>query len=238
MDSDPWKKRRLLYFSALLHNLYQPQPILVSSNPGLLKLFSQPHSSLTASWTGYRLIPLATKKMSQNSSALHSASGLTYLPNLDALVVALSDGSFHVIQNLSVNPDIAESSSSFAHGEGFREWLTSDSLSQTARTTFHSTEKGNVDRSDMCRIHGMVSYDGDATFLWAYEYVHQLTTDNLDSRLCNHSGHLASQTSVTGRIQSVAAHSSCLGCGTTISPLSILKILLCCCIRQKVRLEI
>jgi general transcription factor 3C protein 4 len=88
---------------------------------------------------------------------------------LDALVLTLTDGSFHVVQNLSIEPDVAESSSSIANGENFRGWLTSDVLSHTARMTFHSAEKGNVDQNDTCKIHGVVSYDADATFLWAYE---------------------------------------------------------------------
>lgn len=96
-------------------------------------------------------------------------------------MVTLTDGSFHVVQNLSIEPDIAESSVSVARPENFREWLTSVTLSHTAKTTFHSTEKGNVDKDDICKIHGIVSYDGDATFMWAYEYAHSMTRYKLNS---------------------------------------------------------
>ena len=141
----------------------------MSCHPGTLKLFSQPESSPTTYWTGYRLIRLTTLNTTRNSSALHAASGLTYLAKSDALVVTLSDGSIHVVQNLSNEPDVADSSSSMADRDNFREWLNSNSLSHAARMTVQRTAKGNTDKDDVYRIHGAVSYDGNASFLWAYE---------------------------------------------------------------------
>lgn len=115
------------------------------------------------------MLQLQTQKISRDSSALHPVSGVSYLPKFDALVVTLFDGSFHVVQNFSSAPEIV-SSVTAASGPG---GLTSEALSRMSRTVFEHAEKG-VDKSTTNRIYASSSYDGDAVFLWAYEYVFPL----------------------------------------------------------------
>ena len=145
------------------------QSVLVSSNPGLLKLYSRSNSSATY-WTGHRVLRLQTLKISRESSALHPVSGINYLPELDALIVTLFDGSFHIVQNLSSSPTFTQVSSSelIHHTDG---GLNSQALSLMSRKMFELSEKGNVNKNDMNRVHGAISYDADAVFMWAYECV-------------------------------------------------------------------
>lgn len=49
------------------------------------------------------------------------------------------------------------------------EHLTSEVLSGVSRATFVRSEKGGVDKQDMVKVNGAVSYDGAACFLWVYE---------------------------------------------------------------------
>ncbi|KAF8962108.1 transcription factor IIIC subunit delta N-term-domain-containing protein [Flammula alnicola] len=140
-------------------------PILVTSNPGLIKLWSAPETAETTYWTGYRSLRIQTQKISTDSSAFHPVSGITYLHKQDKLVMTLFDGSFHVIRHFSTDPAWA----SRAIFDSDRGRLTSEALSNVSRSTFEMAEKGNVDRTDMSRIYGAMSYDNAACFLWAYE---------------------------------------------------------------------
>ena len=114
------------------------------------------------------MLRLQTQKISRDSSALHPVSGVSYLSKFDALVVTLFDGSFHVVRNFSSAPEIVPSVTA-GPGECSGR-LTSETLSRVSRTVFEHAEKGNVDKSMTNRIYASSSYDGDAVFLWAYEY--------------------------------------------------------------------
>jgi len=123
------------------------------------------------------VLRLQTLKMSRESSALHPVSGINYLPERDALIVTIFDGSFHVIRNLSSSPTLVQASSELVqpvadpHATNTNDGLSSQGLSLMSRRMFERAEKGNVNKSDMNRIHGAISYDSDAVFLWAYECV-------------------------------------------------------------------
>ncbi|KAF8154505.1 transcription factor IIIC subunit delta N-term-domain-containing protein [Crassisporium funariophilum] len=146
-------------------NVPDRNPILVSTSPGIVKLWSSPDTrSDSPFWTGHRSLRLKTQKISTDSSAFHCVSGLSYVPKHDALVVTLFDGSFHVICALSRDPVWASSA-----GDDKENVLTSEHLSGVSRSMFVKAEKGNVDRGDMGRINGAVSYDDSACFAWVYE---------------------------------------------------------------------
>ncbi|GLB40900.1 putative transcription factor IIIC subunit delta N-term [Lyophyllum shimeji] len=132
--------------------------ILVHCKPGLLHVWAPP--SPNVSWSGYRTFRLQRQRISTDSSSLHPASGIQYIRRLDALVLTLYDGSFHVFHNLSTEPSIIS-----ATGDGA---VTSESLSKAVRSVFIQSEL-NVDFSTMNRITGLASYDGSATFIWIQE---------------------------------------------------------------------
>ncbi|PPQ88838.1 hypothetical protein CVT25_010267, partial [Psilocybe cyanescens] len=141
-------------------------PILVSSHPGLINLWSASEDAAAALyWTGSRALRLQTQRISVDASALHPVTGISYLRRQDRLVVTLFDGSFHVIRSFSADPMWA-ARSMVDSGE---EHLTSEVLSGVSRATFVRSEKGGVDKQDMVKVNGAVSYDGAACFLWVYE---------------------------------------------------------------------
>ncbi|KAH9476063.1 Putative transcription factor tau subunit sfc9 [Psilocybe cubensis] len=153
-----------------LHWIHVPgrSPILVSSHPGLVNLWSATSDNVpttTAYWTGFRSLRLQTQKISSDASALHPVTGLTYLRKQDRLVVTLFDGSFHVLRSFSTDPVWATRTVVDTGGEQ----LTSDGLSSVSRGIFVRMEKGAVDRRDMVQVNGAVSYDDNACFLWVYE---------------------------------------------------------------------
>ncbi|KAF9527262.1 transcription factor IIIC subunit delta N-term-domain-containing protein [Crepidotus variabilis] len=150
-------------------------PILVSSVPGLLKLFSASDSPSDTYWTGHLTIRLRTQKVCRDSSSLHPVSGISYLSKIDTLIVTLYDGSFHVVKNLSLAPIYAVTTPT-SNGEVTRldtesnaMHPTSHLLSKVGRTVFERVDGGDVDYMDSARIYGSTSYGDNSTFLWAYE---------------------------------------------------------------------
>lgn len=149
------------------------QPILVASNPGLIKLWSPSSDSLptTDIWAGYRSLFIKNQKISVDSSAFHRVTGISYLQNQDILVITLFDGSFHVICELGRDPRWAPADIQNHAGEVDYGPLTSENLSKISRSLFVKAEKGSVDRRDMVRVNGVVPYDDASCFSWVYEYV-------------------------------------------------------------------
>ncbi|KAG5645399.1 hypothetical protein DXG03_006352 [Asterophora parasitica] len=141
--------------------------ILVYTKPGILYLWCPPSPNI--GWTGYRSFRLQTQKLSVSSSALHPSSSVQYIRPLDALLLTLFDGSFHVFHNLSSEPSTTPRST-----PGFKEPVTSENLSNASRSIFIQSEEG-VEFSDMNRITGLTSYDGSSTFIWIQECVVDLT---------------------------------------------------------------
>jgi hypothetical protein len=78
---------------------------------------------------------------------------------MDALILALFDGSFHVAHNFSREP-------SFVPAAGAK-FLSSERLSTTIKSAFSQVEH-NVRYDDVNRITGLESYDGSATFFWIH----------------------------------------------------------------------
>lgn len=124
----------------------------------MLNLWCPPYPTL--GWSGYRSFQLKTQKLSAGSSSLHPASAIQYIRRLDALVVTLFDGSFHVLHRLSTDPSLSPGSS--------EDLVISERISQAVRSVFVRSEQ-NVDFGAMNRITGLASYDGCATFIWLQE---------------------------------------------------------------------
>ncbi|OAX44098.1 hypothetical protein K503DRAFT_706991 [Rhizopogon vinicolor AM-OR11-026] len=135
-------------------------PVLVFTKPGLVHLWSWPSSEPT--WSGTRTLFLQTQNLSIGSSAISPVSGVSYVLHRDVLILALFDGSFHVIHNLSVEPTWSP-----LHAD---DTLTSTELSRASRALFAKVTPG-ISRMDVNRISGMVSYDSQSTLVWIYEQV-------------------------------------------------------------------
>ncbi|KAJ7489173.1 putative zinc-finger of transcription factor IIIC complex-domain-containing protein [Mycena latifolia] len=133
--------------------------ILVYSKAGVVYLWRSSH--LSDGWSGLRALPIGRPpKLSAGLSPFHPIAGLHYVRRRDALLVCMSDGSFHVIHSLSRDPSWTPPTD---------DAVTTDSLSVAARTIFTRVEPGTVDAELVNRISGMASYDGGATVTWVHE---------------------------------------------------------------------
>lgn len=115
-----------------------------------------------AAWSGARSLRIQTQQLSIGASSFHPVSGINYVRRRDVLVLSLSDGSFHVVHNLSIDPSWSPPI--------LDEKVTTESLTKTARSIFLQAEPGNLGFEDVNSTSGVVSYDGSATMLWVHEY--------------------------------------------------------------------
>jgi len=118
-------------------------------------LFSLPSDS--AGWSGSRVLFLRNQKIHKSSSALHPVVGLNYILLQDILTVTLTDGSFHVVHNISSDP-------SWSGGR-----VNSYQISKTVRSAFVGSLNCDVDLVDMNKITGVCSFDNRSTVVWAQE---------------------------------------------------------------------
>ena len=147
---------------------YQPsQPILAVSKPGRLLLFS--FLSDSVGWSGSRVLLLRNQKIHKSSSAFHPAVGLNYFLHQDILIVTLTDGSFHVVQNISSDP-------SWSSGH-----VNSYQISKAVRSAFVESWNFDVDLADMNRITGVCLFDDRSTVIWAQEWVTKYSFSFLQS---------------------------------------------------------
>ncbi|KAI0340524.1 hypothetical protein BDW22DRAFT_1398185 [Trametopsis cervina] len=135
------------------------RPTLVFGKPGVLTLWRLPDPS--GLWDGVKNIRLKTQKVSSGSTALAPITGLANIATRDALVVSLSDGSFHVIKNISTEPSLSPDDGS--------DEFSSHRLSVVARQHFIAVEEEDIQRIDVNYTHGMTSFDDDSAFLWIHE---------------------------------------------------------------------
>ncbi|KAI0818913.1 putative zinc-finger of transcription factor IIIC complex-domain-containing protein [Irpex lacteus] len=156
--------------------LSSSEPVLVFSKPGTIHLWKPDDNE--SSWTGLRTIALKTQKLSVGSTALAPVSGIVYLSRHDSVVVSLSDGSFHVIKNLSTAPILASDDPA--------EAMSSKSLSTLVRQHFVNIEGEGTRKLDVNSTHGMTNVDGESTFLWIHEAVRP--TDFTYKHDAQHSG--------------------------------------------------
>ena len=119
-------------------------------------------ATTVAKWSGSRTIFLKNKNTSAGSSALYPVSGLGYMPAEDVLILSLFDGSFHSIRGLTVEPF-------YSHTQEDSGSMCYHEISKRARTAFLKSENKAMTRADVCRMNGMVLYDGSSTVIWAHE---------------------------------------------------------------------
>src|SRR5271154_2750895 len=108
-------------------------------------------------WSGHRSLNLISSPLFPASSPLSPVTGVVYVAKKDTLILALFDGTFHVIHNISVEPSWSP------HG-----FSTTDDLSAVARAVATRAESGISQLTDMHRISGFASYDGSGIVTWVY----------------------------------------------------------------------
>ncbi|KAH9857250.1 putative zinc-finger of transcription factor IIIC complex-domain-containing protein [Lenzites betulinus] len=139
-------------------NIPGGMPILIVHKAGTLHLLSIP--SPESIWSGSKVLFLRTQPRSVGSSALCQASGICYIPNLDISVLSLSDGSFHAVYSVSVDPTLDPPASTT---------VSSDALSGATRSVFLLAESEKMTAKDVDHVNGMTTYDDSSTFMWTYE---------------------------------------------------------------------
>lgn len=97
------------------------------------------------------------------ASSLYPVSGIEYFATRDTLVVTLSDGTFHVIYQVSTNPVLE------VPVDDQVDYPTSLGLSNLSRAVFAQTEGKAVRKVDINHIRGLAGYDGLSTVAWIHE---------------------------------------------------------------------
>ncbi|KAI8969373.1 putative zinc-finger of transcription factor IIIC complex-domain-containing protein [Trametes punicea] len=134
-------------------------PVLIFHKAGAVHLWRA--QSPQNAWAGCKVLILRTQRRSVGSSALYPASGICYIHSRDLTIVSLSDGSFHAIHNVSVDPTLDPPPSS--------DQFSSGALSANSRAIFLHAEPAKMTFKDVDRVNGMTAYDDGSTFMWTYE---------------------------------------------------------------------
>ena len=148
--------------TSFLHSLYLTvllQPILVYTKPGIVCLQRMP-SDLSLGWDGSRILVLQLQPASSSSTPFSAVSGFLHYAQYDVLLVFLSDGSVHVIHEISSSPSLDDS----------HQGPRSQDLTNHVRTVFAAAE-GKVSSADANRTSGFFDYDGAGSIGWLHEYV-------------------------------------------------------------------
>jgi hypothetical protein len=142
--------------------LRRTQPAVVVFRAGVVQLWAEEREGTT--WKGLRSFSLQRQGISSGSSILYPPSGLVYSPEDDSLVVSLTDGSFHVIYDISSAPTATPPVDPTK-----QRGLSSSNLSSMSRRVFVRAEGGAIPHTEMNRINGMVSFGGFPVVSWAHE---------------------------------------------------------------------
>lgn len=134
------------------------QPILVYCKPGTVHLYITPSPSVR--WSGHVEVRLQNQKTSWNSSELHPCCGIEYNHDDDSVVLAINDGSLHVIGGLGEAPKYVDSAES---------GLSSRGLSALARNSFSKSEGRGTTDAVTGKISGMTSLCNGSILLWIFE---------------------------------------------------------------------
>ncbi|KAI6001282.1 transcription factor IIIC subunit delta N-term-domain-containing protein [Pisolithus albus] len=151
--------------------------ILAASKAGTVHLYALPPSpfslpSILTRWYGSKSLAIQIQRSSAGSSSLSPVSGLFYARDLDALVLALSDGSVRVIHGFSSDPTWDPAPiPSVPTSSATAMTLTESSRAFFVRTQqYASSGVSSVpDYMDVNRIDGFVPYDSCGTVAWIYE---------------------------------------------------------------------
>jgi general transcription factor 3C polypeptide 4 len=138
------------------------QPVVVILRPGVVQLWTE--ESEGSAWSGLHSFSFHRQGISSGSSMFYAPSGLVYSPEHDTLVISLTDGSFHVIYDISSSPtvELRQDSTKLPR-------FSSSDLSSTSRRVFIQVEGGAITHAEMNRINGMVSFAGFPIVSWAHE---------------------------------------------------------------------
>ena len=149
------------------------------ANPGILR-FCHLDAIDQLRTDGSQALRLITQKTSAGSSSLNPIVGIHPVRGLDALIVTLFDGSYHVVQDAH-NPTFIDKSPMEVDGEEETS-LSSANLSRAARKFFVAVEAASMKFSDVNATNGVVEFDGSGTVAWFHEYA--FTHSFLSSRFC------------------------------------------------------
>lgn len=105
-------------------------------------------------------IRLQNQRTSRNSSELHPCCGIEYNNENDAVIVAIADGSLHVVGDLGGVPKYVGSAES---------GLSSHGLSSLARDLFLKNEGRGVTDTVSGKISGMTSICNGSILFWVSE---------------------------------------------------------------------
>lgn len=134
------------------------QPMLVYCKPGTVHMYTAP--SLRTSWSGLTNIRLENQMTSWNSSEIHPCCGIEYNHENDSVILAIADGSLHVVGDINGTPRYVSSS---------EVGLSSHGLSTLARNLFLRNEGRGITEGVTGKISGMTSILNGSILLWLFE---------------------------------------------------------------------
>ena len=105
-------------------------------------------------------VKLQNQKTSRNSSELHPCCGIDYNHDNDSVVLAIADGSLHVIGGLDEVPKYVDSAES---------GLSSRGLSALMRNFLSKNEEKGISDAVTGKVSGVTSTCGGSVLLWAFE---------------------------------------------------------------------
>lgn len=105
-------------------------------------------------------VRLQNQRTSRNSSELHPCCGIEYNHDNDSVVLAIVDGSLHVVDGLGEVPKYVDSAES---------GLSSRGLSALMRNFLSKNEEKGIPDVVTGKVSGMTSICGGSILLWAFE---------------------------------------------------------------------
>lgn len=105
-------------------------------------------------------IRLKNQKTSRNSSELHPCCGIEYNYENDSVILAIADGSLHVVGDLGGAPKYVDSADSNFSSHG---------LSALARNLFSKNEGKGISDAVTGKISGLTSICNGSILLWLFE---------------------------------------------------------------------
>ena len=114
----------------------------------------------TTSWPGLVDIRLQNQQTSRNSSELHPCFGIEYNCENDSVVLAIADGSLHVVRDVGGEPRYVSSAEA---------GLSSDELSALARNLFLKDEGRGITDATTGKICGMTSICNGSILILLFE---------------------------------------------------------------------
>lgn len=124
----------------------------------MVHIYTTPNSTKPSS--GLVNVRLQNQTTSRNSSELHPCCGIEYNDENYSIILAIADGSLHVVGDLNGVPKYVGSSEA---------GLSSHGLSALARNLFLRNEGGGITDAVTGKISGMTSIFNGSILLWLFE---------------------------------------------------------------------